>query len=782
MELLNKNPAKHSLGSTLFLILIVCWIFLPESALTQIITVKQDGTGDFTVIQDAVDVALNGDTVLVFPGIYYENVDITDKGIVLASTWIISQNDSLISQTIIDGNQNGSCIRSISGNSLTEITGFTIQHGTGTNYLEDMYPLLYGSGGGIYIVESVLMVSNCHIVNNFGWNGAGIVVVGSRIKFTGNTISNNWAVGSGGGIRSVASAVEFDSIQLNNVYLNYSAFGSDIAVAFNDSISKIWLDTCTVVNPDQYYIGRFNDYSIHIEQPPISVLNGKIEQANADLYVNSSGDDANTGLSPGDPLKTISFALLKIASDSTNLKTVHVADGIYSDSLTGEHVPIQLKNYVNLIGESRDSTIVECENKYQGAWFAYGQDFSLVRNISFYNGNGYYTHRNGGISTGYSKKLVLDSISLINTTGDMTVGIYSDSDDSLIFSNSIIKNCAGYNCIAIGIYPGRPPRYLEFISDQFSWNHPDTSWDSKQITLAFVGSMSTPGQIYAKIINCLFDNNSDSVPPVPVPVGIAVGVFYQNFVSIANCTFADNTTTNSLGGPLQLGRSHAEVYNSIFYGNDPNQIVMANSPDEPSTLDVYNCLIQDGQGGVINFGGSNIVEWGEGNLDKDPLFLDSEEFPYAIDAGSPCIDAGTLSLPPWITLPEYDIAGNPRVYGTNVDIGAYEYGPWVSIKENPNSKFKIQNSKLLNVSPNPFSYGTYVSYELSENGRVNISVYNISGMKVKTLVNNTGSVGDKGNFYWDGGDQNGQALPAGAYILRMTVDEKVVEVVKVVRK
>jgi flagellar hook assembly protein FlgD len=89
---------------------------------------------------------------------------------------------------------------------------------------------------------------------------------------------------------------------------------------------------------------------------------------------------------------------------------------------------------------------------------------------------------------------------------------------------------------------------------------------------------------------------------------------------------------------------------------------------------------------------------------------------------------------------------------------------------------------LVEVSPNPFSYGTYISYELKESGRVDISVYSIIGMKVKTLANNTGSVGDKGKFYWDGNDQNGQALPAGAYILRMTVDDKVVEVVKVVRK
>ena len=755
---------------------------LPEIGFTQTITVKQDGTGDFMVIQDAVDAAINDDTVLVFPGVYYENIDLTEKGIVLASTWIISQNDSLITQTIIDGNYLGSCIRSISGSFQSEIIGLSLQHGNGYKDPTTIFPNAYGGGGGLYINESMFKVSECFIANNFGFYGGGIFLGNSVITLKKNKIFNNWAVGGGGGILTVASNVLFDSISLNNIYLNYSSYGSDIAVYFNDTISKIWLDTCTVINPDQYYIGNFNDYAVQIERPPISVLHGKIQQVNADLYVSSLGDNTNSGLTPDDPLKNISFALLKIASDSINLKTVYVANGVYSNSLTGEHVPIQLKNNVNLIGQSRDNTIIDCENKYEGARFAFGQEYSLVRNISFYNGNGYYTILDGGISTGYSKKLVLDSIGLINTTGDITVAVYSDSDDTLIMSNSKVYNCAGYNSLGIGINNGRPPRYLEFVSDQFSWNHPDTSNYEKQLTLFLYGSLSTPGQIYAKIINCQFDNNSDSVPLVNVPVGIAVCASNQVFVSIANCTFAENTTTNILGGPLQLGSSHADIYNCIFYGNVPNQIVMANTPEEPSTLDIHNCLIQDGQGGVINFGGSNIVDWGLGNIDKDPLFLGSEQYPYAIDAGSPCIDAGTLELPPWITLPAYDIAGNPRVYGESVDMGAYEYGPWVGVPSVPSSKFIVQSSKLMEVSPNPFSYGTYVSYELKENGRLNISVYSISGMKVKTLVNNTGSVGDKGNFYWDGSDQNGQALPAGVYFIRMTMDGKEVDTIKVVRE
>jgi len=782
MKLLNSSPVKFSPDYILFLLCVGYWILLPETAFTQTITVKQDGTGDFTIIQDAVDAAINGDTVLVFPGIYYENVDMTGKGIVLASTWIISYNDSLISQTVIDGNHQGSCIRSTSGSSLVEIIGLTLQHGSGYKDPQTIFPNAYGNGGGIYIKYSKVKVTKCRVKNNFGFHGGGIHSTSCSVEFVGNTILDNWAARDGGGIRTAASNVVFDSIQLNSVYLNYSASGSDIAVLYNDTTQKIWLDTCTVLDPDQYYIGKFSDHAVHVERPPISVLHGKIEQVNADLYVSTSGDDANTGLTPEDPLKTISFALLKINSDSLNHKTVHVADGTYSNSLTGEYVPIQLKNNVNLVGQSRDNTIIDCENKYEGARFAFGQDFSLIRNISFYNGNGYPTMLDGGISTGYSKKLVLDSIGLINTTGDLTVGIYSDSDDSLIISNSLINNCTGYNSVLIFNKYNLPPRYVEFISDQFSWNHPDTSNYKKQLTLFFYGSMVTPGQIYAKIINCLFDNNSDSVPLVPVPVGIAVCATNQVFVSVANCTFTDNTTTNTLGGPFQLGRSHGELFNCIFYGNVPNQIVLANTPEEPSTLGVYNCLIQDGQAGVINFGGSNIVDWGEGNLDKDPLFLGSEEFPYAIDAGSPCIDAGTLDLPPWITLPEYDIAGNPRVYGESVDMGAYEYGPWVKVPEVPSSKFQISNFKSLSVSPNPFSYGTYVSYELKENGRLNISVYSISGMKVKTLMNNTGSVGDKGSFYWDGRDQNGQALPVGVYFIRMTMDGKEMETVKVVRK
>jgi hypothetical protein len=340
MIVISINKRSVSLPkSILRAILFLSGMWLAQTIMAQAITVKQDGTGDFTVIQDAVDAASDGDTVLVFPGIYNENVDITEKAIILASTWVIHHADSLIRQTVIDGNQQGSCVLTTLGNEWAEIIGFTLQNGTGTNYLAHMYPNLYGSGGGVYIWKSKVKVTKCYIINNFGRWGAGIYSYSSQVNLSGNTITSNLAVAGGGGIRSGSSNFVYDSIVLNNVYLNHGSYGSDIATLYSDITNKIWLDTCTVADPDQYYIGKFSDHAVHTARPPISVLHGKIEPVNADLYVSPQGNDTNSGLSPGESLKTISFALLKIVSDSLDPKTVHVTDGTYSPSLTGEHTP-----------------------------------------------------------------------------------------------------------------------------------------------------------------------------------------------------------------------------------------------------------------------------------------------------------------------------------------------------------------------------------------------------------------------------------------------------------
>ena len=57
----------------------------------------------YSTIQAAVNASVDGDTVLVSPGLYNETVSLNGKSIVLASLYLTTGDTSYISSTIIDG-------------------------------------------------------------------------------------------------------------------------------------------------------------------------------------------------------------------------------------------------------------------------------------------------------------------------------------------------------------------------------------------------------------------------------------------------------------------------------------------------------------------------------------------------------------------------------------------------------------------------------------------------------------------------------------------------------
>jgi len=189
-------------------------------------TVKTDGSGDYTVIQTAIDAVMDGDTVLVYAGTYTENINFNGKNIVVGSLYLITSDTSYISSTIIDGNESGRVVMFNSGESSTTILiGFTIRNGLaslstggGILFTANSSPTLRylkivnneaARGGGIAVVSnSNPLISQVTIVSNNAsiGDGGGLIIDGSNPTLVNSLISNNNAQGKGGGVAVINSA------------------------------------------------------------------------------------------------------------------------------------------------------------------------------------------------------------------------------------------------------------------------------------------------------------------------------------------------------------------------------------------------------------------------------------------------------------------------------------------------------------------------------------------------------------------------------------------------
>jgi hypothetical protein len=72
--------------------------------------------------------------------------------------------------------------------------------------------------------------------------------------------------------------------------------------------------------------------------------------------------------------------------------------------------------------------------------------------------------------------------------------------------------------------------------------------------------------------------------------------------------------------------------------------------------------------------------------------------------------------------------------------------------------------------PNPFNPTTTIRYQIAENSDVKISVYNIAGQLVQTVVNEN-QIPGKYTAVWDGKNSSGQNVASGIYFLKMKAGE-----------
>jgi hypothetical protein len=76
-------------------------------------------------------------------------------------------------------------------------------------------------------------------------------------------------------------------------------------------------------------------------------------------------------------------------------------------------------------------------------------------------------------------------------------------------------------------------------------------------------------------------------------------------------------------------------------------------------------------------------------------------------------------------------------------------------------------TSLLGNAPNPFNPETVINYQIHETANISISVVNINGQRVRTLVSGDAYVG-RHSVIWDGKDDAGRKVASGLYLYQLT--------------
>ncbi len=661
-----------------FTVMLSCSIIFASA---QIIHVPADQT----TIQEGINAASTGGTVLVAEGTYYENINFWGKAITVTSNFITTGDTNTINNTIINGSRPSnpdyaSVVSFTTGEDTTSIiSGFTITGGTGL--LDASIPARLG--GGIVCINASAKISHNKIIANevdhqtaaFGAGIACTMYLQSKwVVIEHNVIADNYnhaadVIAQGGGI-----------------YIGENT-GSSIALSARVSHNTIENNSCY---SDQ---NRADGGGIKIEGSDgvktILSFNNNLVKSN---YIRGSST------------RGAGLCGIRAGADITN--------NVFSD------------NYI-------DETSIQ----FRGAAIAFKYPYHMVNIIDNQISNNlspidYYDCRGAvSIMDGYETPVKVDKNIFTNNVAYDGAGFYSRRSYNLIVSNNIFSGNAAYRGAALSSYQnyGDALNQPLIVNNTFIRN-----------TATYAGAaIRFDGELKAPIIfNCIFWENE-------APLGKDI----RNASALELVVSYSNIDTDSISG-LWNGEGNInndplfiDAENGDFHLAAESPCIDAGDPSSPPDPDGTICDM-----GTYYFDQREIVallatdttamsftaNWQAAD-DATGYLLDvatDENFTNFVfqnqDVGNVLFFAVNNLNP--ISVYYYRVRAN-YFFGRSGYSNTIVVATLTTVEE-----FKVQSSAFdVRCYPNPFQSQTTISFTCPDAGFVNLEVCGITGRRITTL-------------------------------------------------
>ena len=550
-----------------------------------------------------------------------------------------------------------------------------------------------------------------------------------------------------------------------------------------------------------------------------------IEQST--YYVNAeNGNDNNPG-TEGEPFLTIR-KVLGLAKEDGSTTFINVAEGRYSPSTTGESFPLIIPDNIHLIGANWENTIIDIEatQDKQARGFVVQEVINVkIANFTITGGSA----EDAGCQGGGAILLTNNDDAVYNDDGSWAPYAPSTPVlENLYLTGNHAYNGGGIGVFRL-IGPTMENIIVEGNSSySFGggiFHHAGvTTISNAKITNN--NALTQHGGGIAVFVGGTVLTNVEISHNTAEYLGGGLAI-YESEVDLLNTTFSNNID-HANNSAIWSSNSTASLVNSIVWDNQPNQlegaytITYSNIPgdteifgDGEGNINTDPLFVDPGNGDFTLSDGSPCIDTGTADIDGDgeeditdytgsspdmgayevtlappsgftiyPLgtyvtltwnSVTDDDFEYFVLERSTNIEfTEDINLEALITIYfedddlEYDTEYFYRLYYVSGGDNS-EYSDilsvtldWMSVEGNQLPKTYAIHQNY----PNPFNPTTTLRYGLPEDVMVNITIYDMMGRIVSTLVNENQSSGYK-TLQWNATNDSGQPVSAGVYIYKI---------------